>query len=305
MKKRIVSALLAALLACLCLSGALAAQNEELRALKARYILVPQGSAVYAKPNLGSASSPAEADIVASVDMGSNSFYRVDKQGGGYLYVLRSEVAGTVYTVKPDYEEAMIGQDEVTVYSFPEEGLGKEVGRLTPGGVCAIDRQVEGFVRVQQGDVTGWVKLDDLILPGCADDQDYYIFVNLAEFKLTVFKGDGQGGRTDEVMHEAIVTIGKKTTPTPTGHFKLKKGYELWHRYGGPSYAPYTIEFTPNRWIHGELCATRDREDKREDRENQFGMAKSGGCIRMPTDLAQWIFYHCAPGTPIEIVKGQ
>ncbi len=301
--KRIVAMMtaLALLLALAALPGAAA---DELRYVSLRVLVIPAGTEVRSRVYGGAETEILAEDYVCETNWSHTAgYYRFKNENGEYRFVKKQDVGAEFFPQKPAVKEYW-AEEEQPLYSFPDPVYGKVIGTLRAEEAYAVTADAGDYVAVSLDGRTGYALRSGLVPPGGTGEGAYYILVNLHDFTLTVFRADGEGGHTEEKIKETLVCIGKQTTPTPTGMFKLGKNYEVWHQFG-PSHAPYTIPFTLDRWMHGELCSSNDRTDLRQDRMNQLGTAKSGGCIRMSTDVAQWIFYHCAPGTVVEVVKGQ
>lgn len=296
--RRTAAGLLALLLALLPL---FAASAEETVTIKERGIVIPAGTRIYAGMDADSAYTEAEEDTFLTVHYGGNRYYRFKNSEGKTVYVLREEIPETVYPEKAPWEECW-AEEEVPVYSAPSAEYGKETGRLEAGTAAAVGTVFGDYIRVSGGNAEGYARLADLVPPGGKGEEKYFLRASLSGFTMTVYRADAEGNPTGEPLYEGETCIGKKTTPTPTGTFVFREdGYELWHRFG-PRYAPYAIQINMYRWIHGELCDSKDLQNVKEGVAEQFGTASSGGCVRMHTDLAQWIYYHCGPGTVLEII---
>ena len=298
LNRRRIAGLLALLLAMLPL---FAAGAEEIVSVKERGIVIPAGTRIYAGMGPEAAYTEAEEDTFLLVSYGGNQYYRFKDSENKTVYVLREEIPETVYPTRAIYEECW-AEEEVPVYSVPSTAYGKETGRLAAGTAAATGTVFEDYVYVSDGETEGYARLSDMTPPGGRGEEKYFLRASLSNFTMTVYRADGEGNPIGEPLYEGETCVGKKTTPTPTGTFVFREdGYELWHRFG-PRYAPYAIQINMYRWIHGELCDSKDLENVKEGVAEQFGKAQSGGCVRMHTDLAQWIYYHCGPGTVLEIV---
>lgn len=101
---------------------------------------------------------------------------------------------------------------------------------------------------------------------------DYLIWVDLKNFKTNIFKV--QNGRW-LLVNSYLCTIGKRSTPTPTGRFKVgikglyfgvEKGYKCW----------YYTQFKGNYLFHSIIYNLDGSV-----RDGRLGMKLSDGCIRL------------------------
>ena len=116
--------------------------------------------------------------------------------------------------------------------------------------------------------------------------------VDLSDQKLTVY--DSQ----DQVVRVIPVSIGKASTPTPTGLGSVLTKYRSVTMRGRGYVAPgvpYAMCITANEMIclHGAPW--------QEDAGQAFGIPRSHGCVRMPTHQARWLFENTRKGTKVLI----
>lgn len=78
---------------------------------------------------------------------------------------------------------------------------------------------------------------------------------------------------------------------------------ERWHDWGGNQYGQFATTYADGRFLHGPTTAQCNKEEDKvlRDSYNQIGSHASGGCLRMQTGAAYWIFTHCPDGTTLEI----
>ncbi|MDR2504618.1 MAG: L,D-transpeptidase family protein [Oscillospiraceae bacterium] len=127
----------------------------------------------------------------------------------------------------------------------------------------------------------------------------YYLVMNKATHTLTIYAANESGGRTDEIVRVITTAIGKRTTPTPSGTFKLTTREE-WHFFG-KSYAPFAIEYTNGKYLHGPLYRRKDVTSFIASHEEDIGDDATGGCLRMRYIDIKWIYENCTEGTVLEI----
>ena len=121
---------------------------------------------------------------------------------------------------------------------------------------------------------------------------DYLIWVDLKNFKTNIFKV--QNGRW-LLVNSYLCTIGKRSTPTPTGRFKVgikglyfgvEKGYKC----------RYYTQFKGNYLFHSIIYNLDGSV-----RDGRLGMKLSDGCIRLEKVNAKWIYDNVPQETAVII----
>ncbi len=128
---------------------------------------------------------------------------------------------------------------------------------------------------------------------GVAEPNERYIEVDLSEQKLWAWVGD-------KLFLETLVSTGLPWWPTPTGEFRVwvklratrMEGGEGRYYYNLPN-VPYVLYFENDKipgWrgygIHGAYW------------HNDFGATHSHGCINLPVDAAEKLYYWATPNLP-------
>ncbi|MBR1585412.1 MAG: L,D-transpeptidase family protein [Clostridia bacterium] len=243
-------------------------------------------------------SLPGERAMILNRKAGE--FYALEWNRQVY-YVPEMQVKSLGTAVKAKAEEGY-ADESITLWDFPDPDRAQAVGAVKQGSICAMNYGMNGYVQVTFGGVTGFAEESAFTYPGGNGRDRYYLFLNKATRELTVYKANRKGERTDEAVLRVVVAIGKLTTPTPSGIFTLSSR-ERWH-YFGPSYAPYAVTYTKDRYIHGPLYTAKRESAIVTSRLADFGKMATGGCVRTPYDEVQWIYFHCPSGTKLEIVNG-
>ena len=155
----------------------------------------------------------------------------------------------------------------------------------------------------------GTVKADSVLSAMCKKAQDYYsdtnylVLANLTNHRLVLFKE--MEGRWISVMNSPI-SIGKASTPTPTGtfyvynHYKYFDGdykdsrltYQCWWStcfYG--SYYFHSVLYDYNSGYPGTI------------RDGRMCVNVSHGCVRMPLEKAEYLYDHSPIGTKVRVYK--
>ena len=136
------------------------------------------------------------------------------------------------------------------------------------------------------------------------DGLPYYIYVEKGSFTLTIYEKDDNGEYTVVYATYRIAHGGNKT---PAGAFTLGDSRERWHDFPDGGTVQYATKYEGRLYIHSPLYATADPKQmwpKYYDGENGIGKESTGGCLRMVTEAAKFIYENCPVGTTLEIVNG-
>lgn len=121
----------------------------------------------------------------------------------------------------------------------------------------------------------------------------YFIYVDTKNFKANIFEGSKNNWK---LLFSYLCTVGKPTTPTIKGDFKLgikglyfgvTKGYKCW----------YYSQIKGNYLFHS-IIYNLDGSIK----DSRLGMALSDGCVRLAKENAKWIWDNVPRNTSIHIV---
>jgi len=139
----------------------------------------------------------------------------------------------------------------------------------------------------QSYNATNYVNSNDF-----SSDTNYFIWVDLKNFKVNIFKGSTNKWT---MVNSYLCTIGKKSTPTPKGTYKIgikglyfgvNKGYKCW----------YYTQFKGNYLFHSIIYNLDG-----SIRDGRLGMQLSDGCIRLAKINAKWIYDNIPRGTKVVI----
>lgn len=132
----------------------------------------------------------------------------------------------------------------------------------------------------------------------------YYLYVEKESFTLTIYALDSNGQYTTVYKTYRIAHGGNKT---PAGVFTLGDERERWHDFPDGGTAQYATLYKKHLYIHSPLYGGADPGmlwPKYYDGELGIGKASTGGCLRMVTEAAKFIYENCPEGTVLEIVNG-
>lgn len=121
---------------------------------------------------------------------------------------------------------------------------------------------------------------------------NYLIWVDTKNFKTNIFKGS-EGNWA--IVHSYLCSIGKASTPTPKGTFKIgirglyfgkEKGY----------ICRYYTQFKGNYLFHSIIYNLDGSV-----RDGRLGKAISDGCVRLALENAKWIWDNIPQGSTVRI----
>ena len=96
------------------------------------------------------------------------------------------------------------------------------------------------------------------------------------------------------------VSTGKRSTPTPTGTFSVKRKIpRAWSRMAG-LWMPYWMDFTGRGYGMHELP---EWPGGKKEGQNHLGIPVSHGCIRLGVGDAKLLYEWAPVGTPVVIVR--
>ena len=120
----------------------------------------------------------------------------------------------------------------------------------------------------------------------------YLIWVDTNNFKTNIFTGSK--GKWSLIKSYSC-SIGKPSTPTPTGTFYIGiKGHSFGYEHGYVCY--YYSQFKGNYLFHSILYNLNGTI-----RDGRLGMMISDGCIRLAKINAKWIYDNVPQGTTVFI----
>lgn len=133
-----------------------------------------------------------------------------------------------------------------------------------------------------------------------AEEQPYYITVNLTENIVTVYEADEAGDYT--VPKQAFLCSGGESTPE--GTFQTTQKYE-WRPLFGDVWGQYATRITGHYLFHSVPYLEKDKSTLEYEEYNKLGTTASAGCIRLTAKDAKWIYENCSIGTTVELFRGE
>ena len=135
-----------------------------------------------------------------------------------------------------------------------------------------------------------------------ANLNKYYIKVNRKTNVITVYTYDNQGKYTKPVK-AFVCSVGKSSSPTPTGKFKISTKHR-WQLMKGDVYSQYCSRITGHILFHSVPYRETKSNTLFASYYDRLGNAASSGCVRMTCGDALWIYNNCPSGTVVEIFDG-
>lgn len=135
-------------------------------------------------------------------------------------------------------------------------------------------------------------------------EHPYYLYVEKGSFTLTIYGKDDEFNYTVVVARYKIAHGGNKT---PTGIFTLSSDRERWHDFPLGGSSQYATPYWGNLFLHSPLYTGQDPSRMWRSYYNGdkgLGTESTGGCLRMVTEAAKFIYENCPAGTKLEIVNG-
>lgn len=135
-------------------------------------------------------------------------------------------------------------------------------------------------------------------------DLPYYLYLEKGSYTLTVYGKDDNFEYT-KIIHQ--YRCGHGGNKTPAGEFHLQAAKERWHDFRLGGTVQFAVPYYGNLYLHSPLYGSANPYTmwpKYYNGEKGIGKDSTGGCIRMVTEAARWIYENCPAGTVFEIVNG-
>lgn len=135
-------------------------------------------------------------------------------------------------------------------------------------------------------------------------DHPYYLYVEKGSYTLTIY------GKDENFNYTVIINqyrIGHGGNKTPVGIFTLSDVRYRWYDFRLGGSVQYATTYWGNLFIHSPLYGAQDPSrlwPRYYNGEMGIGTSNTGGCLRMVTEAAKFIYFSCPPGTKLEIVNG-
>ncbi|MBO6061004.1 MAG: L,D-transpeptidase [Clostridia bacterium] len=135
-------------------------------------------------------------------------------------------------------------------------------------------------------------------------EHPYYLYVEKGSHTLTIYGKDENFEYTVVIDRYKVAHGGNRT---PTGIFTLSGDRERWHDFPLGGSAQYATPYWGNLFIHSPMYGAQDPSriwPSYYSGDKGIGTDSTGGCLRMVTRAAKFIYEYCPEGTKLEIVNG-
>ena len=150
------------------------------------------------------------------------------------------------------------------------------------------------------GDNGLYEDLDEI--PPLPPSDTYKMVVNEYWQFATAYVRDDNGEYTVPVRY-MITTTGSYSTPTVKGTFSMGSKHVRFGLFSCGVWGQYWRQITGAFFTHSMLYSRRNPNTYTSS-YSKLGSRASHGCVRMMVPDARWVYYHIAPGTTVDIIRG-
>lgn len=272
------------------------------------YIAMNPAYAAYASPTPEPVITPAPGEQPIAVDVPLNSGITVNGQNGEITEQVNNFANGT-YPFQLFQTVVQKGSSGFEVwrvqrrlhqlkYLYKPDG---SYGDLTTLALRYFQRK-NGLAETGVADEATQLKLFSAeALPAEEYVFPYKIGVSLSEQMVYIHSWTGEA--YTELVGSCKCSTGQPGFETPKGTYQSggKLTYEEWYYFKQyNSYAKYATRIVGGVFFHSVLYNSNKQGPTRSS-VNNLGRAVSHGCVRLPEEVAKWIFENCPEGTTIVI----
>ena len=132
-----------------------------------------------------------------------------------------------------------------------------------------------------------------------AKGRTYWLKVNKRTCVVTVYKHVGRKWKAVRAMR---CSVGKSSTPTPSGTYRVKSKWRWLNMKG--CWGQYVSQFNGDYLFHSCWYYARNKAKQNITEYNKLGRPASHGCVRLAVIDAKWVYKHCKAGTKVTIFSG-
>ena len=219
------------------------------------------------------------------------------------LCILLAAAAAFAFGCVPKYDTVI--DDSQLVTARPTQAATVQVDDVTPAPAITVDPYATpepDYTPAPTPEPTPEPTPTPKVDPN--PDYPYYLYVEKGSFTLTIY---GKDSNFDYTVVVRQYKIGHGDTKTPVGKFTLSNTRHRWYTFRLGGSVQYATAYWGNLYIHSPLYGTENAWNmwpKYYNGEYGIGTAHTGGCLRMVTEAAKFIYENCPPGTTLEIVNG-
>ena len=166
-------------------------------------------------------------------------------------------------------------------------------------GSIATNTTIDGYKIGATGAVTDVHGMDKKA-QGYSSSTRYLILVNKKNYEINIYKGSK--GNWSVVRRGMPCTIGKRSTPSPSGSFRLdhKSSKAYGYKDFSGSTVFYTTRISAGNYFHSILYRLGCRNPyTHSPKDATLGKSRSNSCIRLPLDIAKYIHQVTPTGTRV------
>lgn len=257
---------------------------------------------------LSGSSSPqavAEGGQILLAQMYGSQWFKTD--AGAFVHRSQLDIIASDAPVTPHIVKATPG---LSLLSLPDSRLGQVLLEIPEGEMMQVTGFSRSFLLVKVKGLEGYVPgktlktFETRYLSDTEDTPPLLILVNKADLSVSLYALDEEGQRTGAPLSVETAALGKRTTPTPSGRFVL--GFkQRWVHFSSTS-APHSITYVRGRYIHGIPCYGTSESEAASWGLQEIGSFATGGCVRLPFDMAAYLYFNCPSYTTVmEVINGQ
>ena len=242
-------------------------------------LLVPAGAGADTVTSAGPAAAPP---AVASLLTGGKPLTDYQRGYGTWAY---SAIPGVAIRAQPRSSSARVAR----LHDMTEDGLPEVYELLGESTDVHGTTWAHVMIPMRPNGRTGWVPAKDL---GEFHLERSLLVVNRPTRTLTLF-------RNGAVVFRTRVGVGKRSTPTPPGHFWIREKFPV---SGVPLYGPFAIGTSnysnvETDWPGGGVVGIHGT-----DQPQLVPGAPSHGCIRLHNSAITQLYSMISVGTPLIII---
>ena len=245
---------------------------------------------------------------------GKNTYYgstQFGPKGYGILIKGYVRIGNDYYYLKPAMQKGFVKIGKKLYYFSTETGkqqrdkgwftVNNKMYYVQADGSIATNTTVDGYKVGATGavsDITGM----DKKAQGYSSSTRYLILVNKKQHLINIYKGSK--GSWTAVRRNIPCTIGKSSTPSPSGKFTLnhKSSRAYGYKDFNGSTVFYATRISAGNYFHSILYRKGSRNPATAKvKDGSLGKSKSNSCIRMPLQDAKYIHQVTPTGSRVVV----
>ncbi len=170
-------------------------------------------------------------------------------------------------------------------------------------GTIATNTTIDGYKIGANGAVKDPYGYDKKA-QGYSSETRYMVLVDKSRHLVNMYKGSK--GSWVNVKRNVLCTVGKKSTPTKSGTFKISKNVTKFGAYGTMDFVGATVFYTTRinagNFFHSVLYKKGTKNPyTTTPKDARLGKSVSNSCIRLPLAAAKYIWDNMRRGTRVVV----